>query len=102
MTEIALGSLSQSSEGFLLQIEGARVDHAAHNNDAAALLWDQIAFDDAIQTVLRFAGKHPDTLIVITSDHGNSNPGMNSMSSKYGEPTPALNGWRSRRAAWRE
>jgi alkaline phosphatase len=84
MTEVALNSLSQSSDGFLLQVEGSRIDHAAHNNDAAALLWDQIAFDDAIQTVLRFAAKHPDTLIVITSDHGNSNPGMNSMSSKYG------------------
>jgi alkaline phosphatase len=84
MTEAALDSLSQSSEGFLLQVEGARIDHAAHNNDAAALLWDQLAFDDAVHSVLRFAEKHPDTLIVLTSDHGNSNPGLSSMSAKYG------------------
>lgn len=84
MAEAALESLSQNRDGFLLQIEGARVDHAAHNNDAAAMLWDQVAFDDAIETVLRFAEKHPETLVVITSDHGNSNPGMNSMSSKFG------------------
>ena len=84
MTEVALESLSQSREGFLLQVEGARIDHAAHNNDASALLWDQLAFDDAILTVLRFAEKNPDTLIVITSDHGNSNPALSSMSSRYG------------------
>lgn len=84
MTEVALESLSQNRDGFLLQVEGARIDHAAHNNDAAALLWDQLAFDDAIQTVLRFAERHPDTLIVLTSDHGNSNPGLSSMSAKFG------------------
>lgn len=84
MTEVALESLSQSRNGFLLQVEGARIDHAAHNNDAAAMLWDQMAFDDAIATVLKFAEKNPETLIVITSDHGNSNPGMNGMGSEYG------------------
>lgn len=84
MTEVALGSLAQNRDGFLLQVEGARIDHAAHNNDAAAMLWDQLAFDDAIETVLRFAAKNPETLIVITSDHGNSNPGMNGMGGEYG------------------
>jgi alkaline phosphatase len=87
MTETALASLVSGRQGFLLQVEGARVDHAAHNNDAAALLWDQIAFDDAIETVLRFAGKHPETLIVITSDHGNSNPGLNGMGTEYRDST---------------
>lgn len=84
MTEVALESLAQHRDGFLLQVEGARIDHAAHNNDAAAMLWDQLAFDDAIATVLNFAAKHPETLIVITSDHGNSNPGMNGMGGEYG------------------
>jgi alkaline phosphatase len=59
------------------------VDHAAHNNDAAALLWDQLAFDDAIGVVLQFAEKHSDTLIVITVDHGNANPGLNGTGPEY-------------------
>lgn len=84
MTEVAIESLSQNPGGFLLQVEGARIDHAAHNNDAAGLLWDQLAFDDAIETVLRFAAREPETLIVVTSDHGNSNPGMNGMGGEYG------------------
>jgi alkaline phosphatase len=76
MVLAALAALQSSPKGFLLQVEGGRVDHAAHNNDAAALLWEQIAFDEAIETVLKFAERNPETLIVITSDHGNSNPGI--------------------------
>jgi alkaline phosphatase len=83
MTQAALDSLSQCAQGFLLQVEGGRVDHAAHANDAAGLLWDQLAFDDAIETVLRFAERRPDTLVVVTSDHGNSNPGLIGMGVEY-------------------
>jgi alkaline phosphatase len=83
MTEAALAMLEKQNKPFLIQIEGARVDHAAHANDAAGLLWDQIAFDEAIETVLRFAEGKPETLVVITSDHGNSNPGLVGMGVEY-------------------
>jgi alkaline phosphatase len=83
MTQAALDRLAKGAAGFLLQVEGGRVDHAAHNNDAAAMLWDQLAFDDAISVVLRFTEKNPDTLVVITTDHGNANPGLNGMGTEY-------------------
>ncbi|MGC8758755.1 MAG: alkaline phosphatase [Bryobacteraceae bacterium] len=83
MAATALAVLEKQNRPFLIQIEGARVDHAAHANDAAGLLWDQIAFDEAIETVLRFAESRPDTLVVITSDHGNSNPGLVGMGVEY-------------------
>lgn len=90
MTRTALEILSRSRNGFLLQIEGGRVDHAAHANDAAALLWDQLAFDDAIAVAVDFVRRHPDTLLVITSDHGNSNPGLNGMGEEYRDSTKCL------------
>jgi alkaline phosphatase len=83
MAQAALDRLTQHRGGFLLQVEGARVDHAAHNNDIAALLWEQLEFDDAIGVALAHQQKHPDTLIVITSDHGNSNPGLNGTGKEY-------------------
>ncbi|HVX65426.1 MAG TPA: alkaline phosphatase [Bryobacteraceae bacterium] len=83
MTGAALASLASSPDGFLLQVEAGRVDHGAHASDAAAALWDQLAFDDAIATVLRFAEHHPETLVVLTSDHGNSNPGLVGMGREY-------------------
>lgn len=83
MARAALTSLDSAPNGFLLQIEGARVDHAAHANDAAAQMWDQLAFDDAIHVVLEYVQKRPDTLVVITSDHGNANPGIYGVGKEY-------------------
>jgi alkaline phosphatase len=88
MTEVALSSLSRRPRGFLLQVEGARIDHAAHANDAPALLGEQLAFDDALGVVLAFARMRGDTLVVVTTDHGNSNPGLIGLGSGYSESGP--------------
>lgn len=79
MTRAALARLGAAPEGFVLQIEGGRVDHAAHANDAASLLREQLDFDEAIAAVLEWLGEGErarDTLLVLTSDHGNANPGL--------------------------
>jgi alkaline phosphatase len=77
MSIAALKALSAADEGFILQIEAARVDHAAHANDISGLIYDQLAFDDAVQVALQFQERHPDTLVIVTTDHGNANPGLN-------------------------
>ncbi len=84
MTTWTLDGLTATSpKGFIIQVEGARVDHGAHNNDIAAQLWDQLAFDDALGVCLDYAAKHGDTLVITTSDHGNSSPGLNGMGLEY-------------------
>jgi alkaline phosphatase len=85
MTQAALGRFLAGDKPFLLQVEGARIDHAAHLNDIGALLGDQLAFDDAVAAVLAMTAKHDDILVVVTSDHGNSNPGLNGMGDGYNE-----------------
>jgi alkaline phosphatase len=90
MTRKALEILGNAPNGFLLQVEGGRVDHAAHANDAAGIMWDQLAFDDAIEVVYEFASKRDDTLVIITSDHGNSNPGLNGMGGEYEASNKAM------------
>ncbi len=82
LTRAALARL-ESSDKFILQVEGARIDHAAHNSDAPAALHDQIALDEALDVCLEFQRKHPDTLLVITTDHANSNLGLNGMGGGY-------------------
>ena len=81
MTGIALDRLAPGKDGFFLMVEGARIDHAGHANDAAASIHDQLAFDDAIGTVLAFVEKHPDTLVIITTDHGCGGIQMNGVSA---------------------
>ena len=82
MTRAALARLERH-EHFILQVEGARVDHAAHNSDAAAAIHDQIALDEALEACLEFQRRHPDTLVVVTTDHANSNLGLNGMGGGY-------------------
>jgi alkaline phosphatase len=84
MARVALDRLSRHPHGFLLQIEGARIDHAAHANDVGGLLYDQLAFDEALGVALEFAGTRDDTLVIVTSDHGNANPGLNSTGGPNG------------------
>ena len=83
MTRYALQVLSQNRDGFFLMVEGARIDHACHTNDAAAMMWEQLAFDDALGTALQFAQDRDDTLVIATSDHGNANPGLCGMGKGY-------------------
>ncbi|PQA93202.1 alkaline phosphatase [Chryseobacterium shigense] len=75
MTQTAIDQMKDHKDGFVLQVEGGKVDWAAHANDISALIHDQLAFDEAVKTVIDFAEKEGNTLVIITTDHGNANPG---------------------------
>ena len=90
MSEVALKNLLGHPEKFLLQIEGGRVDHGAHANDIAGLIWDQLAFDAALARVLEMVSERDDILVVVTSDHGNANPGLNGTGREYGKSNKAF------------
>lgn len=87
MTQAALSRFLAAGQPFLLQVEGARIDHAAHLNDIGGVLRDQLAFDDALAAVLEMTAGRDDILVIATSDHGNANPGLNGMGAGYSEST---------------
>lgn len=72
MTEKALQLLSKKEEGFFLMVEGSQVDWAAHANDAAAIIHEYLAFDEAVGKVMEFARNDGNTAVLVLSDHGNS------------------------------
>ena len=76
MTASAIDLMKGNEKGFVLQVEAGKVDWAAHGNDIGGLIKDQIAFDDAIKVAIDFAKNDKNTLVIITTDHGNSNPGL--------------------------
>jgi alkaline phosphatase len=84
MARTALSILGRAADGFVLQIEGGRVDHSAHSSDAYCLVREQVEFDETIAAVLEFVNGRDDTLLVITTDHGNANPGL-TLYGKRGE-----------------
>ena len=69
MTAKALEVLDKKKDGFFLMVEAGRIDHAAHNHDIASVIWDTLAFDEAIKVAYDYQKDHPDTLLIITADH---------------------------------
>ena len=76
MAQKAIDRMKNHPKGFVLQIESGKVDWAAHANDISGLIQDQIEFDEAIRVAMDFAEKDKNTLVIITTDHGNANPGV--------------------------
>lgn len=68
-TQKSIDILSKNNKGFFLMVEGGRIDHASHANDAATAAKDVIAFDNAVKVALDYAKKNRDTLVIVTADH---------------------------------
>ncbi|HMP55741.1 MAG TPA: alkaline phosphatase, partial [Novosphingobium sp.] len=71
MTETAIRRLSQGGKGYVLLVEGGRIDHAHHAGNAHRALVDTRALDEAVAVARRLAGSG-DTLIVTTADHSHT------------------------------
>lgn len=69
MTRKALEILGEEDRGFFLMVEGGRIDHACHGNDAAAALGELREFDEAIGVAEEFRARRSDTLVIVTADH---------------------------------
>lgn len=83
MSMKAIDVLKGGRNGFFMQIEGGRVDHAGHGNDPAGLFYDQVEFEDAFEAVMNFAREDRETLVIVTSDHACGGPALNGMGSGY-------------------
>jgi alkaline phosphatase len=77
MTEKGIEVLSKNKKGFFMMVEGGRIDHAAHANDAASVINDTLAFEKAVEAAYKFYEKHPkQTLILVAADHETGGLGM--------------------------
>lgn len=77
ITEKGIDVLSKYEDGFFLMVEGGRIDHACHANDAPGSIHDTLAFDEAVKEAYDFYLEHPDeTLIVVVGDHETGGLGM--------------------------
>ncbi len=69
MTRAAISIVGRNPRGFLLMIEGGRIDHACHANDIRTMIEETIEFDDAVAVALKFQETRPDILVIVTGDH---------------------------------
>lgn len=70
MTRAAIARLSKDTDGYVLLVEGGRIDHAHHLGNAHRALTDTIAMSDAVQAAVDASGD--DTLILVTADHAHT------------------------------
>lgn len=68
-----LSHTSRTSKGFFLMLEGARIDHTAHQNDPAAHVGDILAYHQTVQYVTKWVKEQNEkgvrTVMISVSDH---------------------------------
>jgi alkaline phosphatase len=68
MTTTAINILDKNPNGFFLNVEAGRIDHAHHRGNAYDALTDAIELSDAVQAAVD-ATDPSETLIIVTADH---------------------------------
>lgn len=73
MTETAIGVLERGdkSKGYVLLVEGGRIDQGHHQNYARAALHEVYELDLAVQAALKMTDSD-ETLIIVTADHSHA------------------------------
>ncbi len=70
MVQAALGVLDNDPDGFFLMIENEESDTRAHLNvEQEVLVTEMLEIDKAVRLALDYQELHPQTLVVVTSDH---------------------------------
>lgn len=75
MALAGLNALDKAGKPFFIMIEGARIDHAAHNNDPIGHVHDILAYNEMFQAVVEWVDKHdkneadPQIILASTADH---------------------------------
>ncbi|NUM36875.1 MAG: alkaline phosphatase [Candidatus Brocadiae bacterium] len=76
LTIKALEVLSKNEKGFVLMIEGGKIDWACHGHDVGAAIYEIYDMNEAIKAALEYIKKNPDTLLLVTSDHETGGVGL--------------------------
>jgi alkaline phosphatase len=84
---ISLLERKKRSSGFFLQVEGASIDKLDHAANPCQQIGETIAFDKAIGVALDYQRSHPDTLVVVTADHGHTSQIVSEDSNGTAGPT---------------
>jgi alkaline phosphatase len=69
MAMAALTTLDRDPHGFLVMIEGGRIDHGGHANSIVDSVQETLAFDDTVAAVTAWARVRGNTTVLVTADH---------------------------------
>ncbi len=69
MTDTALARL-KNERGFFLMVESASIDKQSHERKPCGSIGEVEQLNEALDSALAFAANNPETLILVTADHG--------------------------------
>ncbi len=72
MTNKAIEMLDGNEQGFFLQVESASIDKEDHISNPCEQIGETVNLDNAVAAGLEYAAANPDTLVVVTGDHGHT------------------------------
>ena len=101
MTAKAIDLLSTNRNGFMLVVEGSKIDWAAHSHDAVALMGDILAFERAFEVARDFARRCGNTIVIVASDHATGGLTIGSSDLAFAGPGfPNTGPWTFDEAPW--
>jgi alkaline phosphatase len=84
MMQAAVRILAADPDGYVLIVEGGRIDHAEHGNDVGNAIGDLLAFDECIGSAMEYQAVDSTLTIVISADHDCGGPAITA--GGYGYP----------------
>lgn len=74
MTKMGIETLYQNPNGFVMMVEEAFIDKAAHEQDTIREIYQVKLLNDTMKTIMEFYNQHPnETLVILTADHETGN-----------------------------
>lgn len=72
MTSKAIETLDKNPNGYFLMVEAGMIDKFEHPLDWQRGVWDALELDKTVALAKQYQTTHPDTLVLVTADHGHS------------------------------
>ena len=89
-SKLAIDHLSKNEQGFFLMVEGSQVDWGGHDNDFDYMISELIDLDNTLGSLMAYARKDQNTLIVVTGDHATGGLALSADNGDYNTIKPSF------------
>lgn len=84
--ELLDAKTADTEQGFFLQVEGGSIDKRDHAADACGQIGETLEFDRTVQLGLAYAEANPDTLVLVSADHGHTSQIVEAQTEEHHSP----------------
>lgn len=83
--------VAEGRKGFLLMVEGSKIDYRSHDNDSEGILAEMRDFEQCVAAAMDYADTHPGTLVVVCADHETGGLSIPSQSPDFKKADSGIN-----------